>query len=68
MAVVLAPIGVVLGEWVGASQGLGYLMMQSTARMETATSFAALICLISLAGLLSGAVQGLRRYYLWHAV
>lgn len=65
MAVILAPIGVVLGEWVGASQGLGYLMMQSTARMETATSFAALICLMGLAVILSGVVQGLRRYFLW---
>ncbi|WKX26401.1 ABC transporter permease [Tatumella ptyseos] len=65
MAAVLAPIGVVLGEWVGASQGLGYLMMQSTARMETATSFAALLCLMLLAVILSGVVQGLRRYFLW---
>ena len=67
MAVVLAPIGVVLGEWVGASQGLGYLMMQSTARMETATSFAALFCLMAIAVILSTVVQGLRRYFLWPA-
>lgn len=67
MAAVLAPIGVVMGEWVGASHGLGYLMMQSTARMETATGFAALLCLMLLAVLLSVAVQLLRRYSLWQS-
>ncbi len=67
MAAVLAPIGVVMGEWVGASHGLGYLMMQSMARMETATSFAALVYLMVLALLFSGTVQLLRRYTLWQS-
>ncbi|MFT4271922.1 MAG: ABC transporter permease [Pantoea sp.] len=67
MAVVLAPIGVVIGEWVGASEGLGYLMMQSNARLETATSFAALLLLLILALLLSGCVALLRKKTLWHS-
>ncbi|BAN95242.1 binding-protein-dependent transport systems inner membrane component [Plautia stali symbiont] len=67
MAVVLAPIGVVIGEWVGASEGLGYLMMQSNARLETATSFAALLLLISLALLLSAAVALVRKKFLWQS-
>jgi putative hydroxymethylpyrimidine transport system permease protein len=65
MAVVLAPIGVVIGEWVGASEGLGYLMMQSNARLETATSFAALLLLLILALLLSGSVALIRKETLW---
>ncbi len=65
MAVVLAPIGVVIGEWVGASEGLGYLMMQSNARLETATSFAALLLLLILALLLSGSVALIRKKILW---
>jgi putative hydroxymethylpyrimidine transport system permease protein len=65
MAVVLAPIGVVIGEWVGASEGLGYLMMQSNARLETATSFAALLLLLILALLLSGSVALIRKKTLW---
>lgn len=68
MAVILAPIGVVIGEWVGASEGLGYLMMQSNARLETATSFAALALLLVLTLLLSAAVTLLRRRYLWASV
>lgn len=67
MAVVLAPIGVVIGEWVGASEGLGYLMMQSNARLETATSFAALLLLLILALLLSGSVALLRKKTLWQS-
>jgi putative hydroxymethylpyrimidine transport system permease protein len=67
MAVVLAPIGVVIGEWVGASEGLGYLMMQSNARLETATSFAALLLLLILALLLSGSVAFIRKKRLWHS-
>lgn len=67
MAVVLAPIGVVIGEWVGASEGLGYLMMQSSARLETATSFAALLLLLLLALALSASVAHLRKKYLWHS-
>ena len=27
LAAVYAPIGAVIGEWVGSSQGLGYLML-----------------------------------------
>jgi len=67
MAVVLAPIGVVIGEWVGASEGLGYLMMQFNARLETATSFAALLLLMSLALLLSAAVALVRKKFLWQS-
>ncbi|MFV0576438.1 MAG: ABC transporter permease [Vibrio sp.] len=45
VAVVIAPIGAVIGEWVGASSGLGYFMLQSNARMQTADMFAALTVL-----------------------
>lgn len=45
IAVVIAPIGAVVGEWVGSSSGLGYLMMQFNARMQIASMFAALFVL-----------------------
>ena len=35
IAAAVAPIGAVIGEWVGASAGLGYLMTQSLARGQT---------------------------------
>ncbi|WP_237154476.1 ABC transporter permease [Oryzibacter oryziterrae] len=45
VAAVYAPIGAVIGEWVGASHGLGLLMVQANARMQTALLFAALTVL-----------------------
>jgi len=51
VAAVYAPIGAVIGEWVGASQGLGLLMVQANARMQTALLFAA-ISLLAVATLL----------------
>ncbi|WP_371823890.1 ABC transporter permease [Phyllobacterium sp. 628] len=48
VAAVFAPIGAVIGEWVGASRGLGFVMLQANARMQTNTLFAALIILAAL--------------------
>lgn len=67
MAAILAPVGVVIGEWVGASEGLGYLMMHANARLQTPLSFAALGLLMLLALLLSGGVALLRRRFLYSA-
>lgn len=48
VAVVIAPIGAVVGEWVGSSAGLGYLMLQANARMIIDEMFAALFILALL--------------------
>lgn len=45
VAASVAPIGAVIGEWVGASAGLGHLMMQQLGRGQTTLAFAALIVL-----------------------
>lgn len=45
LAAVYAPIGAVIGEWVGASQGLGYLMLLANGRAKTDLLFAALFVL-----------------------
>ncbi|MEM1344767.1 MAG: ABC transporter permease [Pseudomonadota bacterium] len=45
LAAVYAPIGAVIGEWVGASRGLGYLMLLANGRAKTDLMFAALIVL-----------------------
>lgn len=52
IAVSVAPIGAIVGEWVGSSQGLGYLMLHANARMQTDLMFAALLILLCLALLL----------------
>jgi putative hydroxymethylpyrimidine transport system permease protein len=45
LAAVYAPIGAVIGEWVGASRGLGYLMLLANGRAKTDLMFAALLVL-----------------------
>jgi putative hydroxymethylpyrimidine transport system permease protein len=45
----VAPIGAVVGEWVGSSTGLGYLMLHANARMQVDLMFAALLVLSLMA-------------------
>ena len=54
IAVVLAPIGAVFGEWVGADSGLGHLILQDNAQLETARMFAAAFVLTAIALALFG--------------
>lgn len=46
VAATIAPIGAIVGEWVGASGGLGYVIIQANARMQTDTVFAGLVVLV----------------------
>jgi putative hydroxymethylpyrimidine transport system permease protein len=46
MAAVYAPVGAIIGEWVGASQGLGYLMLFANGRAKIDLMFAALAVLL----------------------
>ena len=59
LAAVYAPIGAIIGEWVGASKGLGYLMLLANGRAKTDLMFAALIVLAVLTILLHAAVNKL---------
>ena len=45
LAAVYAPIGAVIGEWVGSSRGLGYLMLLASGRAKVDLMFAAMIVL-----------------------
>ncbi len=66
VAAAVAPIGAVIGEWVGSSAGLGYLMLQANARMQTDLMFAALLVLAAMALLLWLAVdRGARALVPW---
>jgi putative hydroxymethylpyrimidine transport system permease protein len=49
VATAIAPIGAVVGEWVGASAGLGYVMLNANARIQTDVMFAALFVLAAMA-------------------
>ncbi|MBE1424881.1 putative hydroxymethylpyrimidine transport system permease protein [Desulfomicrobium macestii] len=45
VATAVAPIGAVVGEWVGSSAGLGFYMLHANARMQIDVMFAALTVL-----------------------
>jgi putative hydroxymethylpyrimidine transport system permease protein len=61
MAASVAPIGAVVGEWVGSSAGLGLMMMHANARLQTDTMFAALVIVAGMAVVLRLAVDALTR-------
>ncbi|PWC55564.1 ABC transporter permease [Azospirillum sp. TSO22-1] len=61
VAAAVAPIGAVIGEWVGSSSGLGYLMLHANARMQVDLLFAALFVLGAFAVALYAATDALLR-------
>lgn len=68
IAAAVAPIGAVIGEWVGASAGLGFRMLQANARVQTDLMFAALILLAACAvTLYAGVDLATRRLLRWQA-
>ena len=64
LAAVYAPIGAIIGEWVGASKGLGYLMLLANGRAKIDLMFAALIVLAILTLCLHAAVDMFCRRFL----
>ena len=66
IAVSVAPIGAVIGEWVGSSEGLGYLMIHANARMQVDLMFAALLILVAISLSLYFSIDWLLRRFIWH--
>ena len=66
IAVSVAPIGAVIGEWVGSSEGLGYLMIHANARMQVDLMFAALLILVAISLCLYFNIDWLLRRFIWH--
>jgi len=54
IAVAVAVIGAVFGEWAGSASGLGHLILQDGAQLETARQFAAVFVLAAMALVLFG--------------
>jgi NitT/TauT family transport system permease protein len=51
IAITMAVIGVIIGEFISAQAGLGFYILYASSRMETAVIFAALfvLCVIGVA-------------------
>ncbi|MFV0253458.1 MAG: ABC transporter permease [Beutenbergiaceae bacterium] len=63
-AISLAVIGAVIAEFVGSSEGLGYVIVQSGASADTALAFAAISLLALISIVLFYLIAGLERYLL----
>lgn len=61
LAVVYGPLGVLIGEWVGAARGLGHLILLANGRGQTALMFAAIALLACLSLVLWATVEWLAR-------
>ena len=68
VAASVAPIGAIVGEWVGSSAGLGYLMLHANGRMQIDLVFAALLVLAVIAVALYFTVdRGMRALIPWQS-
>jgi ABC-type nitrate/sulfonate/bicarbonate transport system permease component len=66
VAATFAPIAAIFGEWVGADSGLGVLIREDSARLETARLFAAATVLAAIAiGLFGLLALAERRIVTW---
>lgn len=63
IGIAVSVIGAVIGEWAGAKEGLGYLMIHANAQLKVELVFAAILWL-SVIGTLLYALVGLVRRYL----
>jgi putative hydroxymethylpyrimidine transport system permease protein len=57
LAAVYAPVGALIGEWVGSTSGLGYAMLFANSRAQTDVMFAALLLVIAMSVALRGLVD-----------
>lgn len=67
IAMVFALTGAIVGEFVNAQAGLGYLMVQANAQMDVPKGFAVMLVLAALGVTLFGAVRLVRRRLIYWA-
>jgi NitT/TauT family transport system permease protein len=61
---ILAVAGAIVGEFIASERGLGYLMIQVQASLDTPAMLMAVVLLTLLGVTLYGAVLGLERLFL----
>jgi NitT/TauT family transport system permease protein len=67
VAATLAVVGAVVGEFVGADRGLGYLLLVSNSNLNTALTFAVIVALTLQGLVMYYAVEVLERFLIpWH--
>ncbi|MCG5219293.1 ABC transporter permease [Streptosporangium sp. KLBMP 9127] len=67
VGIVFAIIGTIVGEYLGGSEGLGYLVVRTLNELDAPALFAVIILLSVLGLMLYFAVHGLKRFFIpWH--
>ena len=67
VAATLAVVGAVVGEFVGADRGLGYLLLVSNSNLQTALNFATIVALTSIGLVLFYIIEMLETLLIpWH--
>jgi NitT/TauT family transport system permease protein len=67
VAITLATVGAIVGEFIGANEGLGYVLVTANGVLDTALIFTALTWISALALLFYGAIALLERSFVrWH--
>jgi len=67
VAATLAVVGAVVGEFVGADKGLGYLLLVSNSNLQTALMFGVIVALTTQGLILFYAIQFLENFLIpWH--
>lgn len=68
VAATLAVTGAVVGEFVGANEGLGYVILQANGNVDTAMLFAALIIMSLLGIVLFALIEVAEKLLIpWHS-
>lgn len=68
VAITLAVVGAITGEFVGAQAGLGYLLTSASGQMDTALVFAVLVTISVIATILFMMIEALeKRVIPWHS-
>jgi putative hydroxymethylpyrimidine transport system permease protein len=66
VAAAWAPMAAIIGEWVGSSRGLGFLMLNANAQADTPLMFSALMVLVIFSLLFYYSIDvGLRKWIFW---
>lgn len=67
IAAVYAPMGAIIGEWSGAENGLGYLILNSNSRSQTELMFASIFCIMILSFILYALVSSILKKTIYWA-
>jgi NitT/TauT family transport system permease protein len=65
VGITLATVGAIVGEFIGANEGLGYVLIVATGNLDAPLVFAALVLISVLAVIFYAAVELVEDFFIW---